>query len=56
MVWKNLFMKQKQTQRFWNQTYGYQRGNIGGRDKLRGLDEQIHSTIDKVGEQQGPTV
>ena len=30
--------KQKQTQRFWNQIYGYQRGNVGGRDKLGGWD------------------
>ena len=30
----NLFTKQKQTHRSWNQTYGYQRGNMGGNDKL----------------------
>ena len=29
---KGLFTKQKHTQRFQNQTYGYQSGNIGGRD------------------------
>ena len=27
---QNLFTKQKQTQRFQNQTYGYQRGNVAG--------------------------
>ena len=32
--------KQKQTQRFRNQTYVYQRGNVveEGRDNLQGLD------------------
>ena len=30
----NLFTKQKQTLRPQKQTYGYQRGNVGGRDKL----------------------
>ena len=32
-----LFTEQKQTYRFWKQTYGYQRGNIGG-DKLGAWD------------------
>ena len=36
MTQKNLFIMQKQIQRFQNQTSGYQKGNIGGRDKLRG--------------------
>ena len=30
--------KTEQTQRFLNQTYSYQRGNVGGRDKLGGWD------------------
>ena len=30
----SLFTKQKQTHRLQKQTYGYQRGNVGGRDKL----------------------
>ena len=30
----NLFTKQKQYHRLWKQTYGYQRGNVVGRDKL----------------------
>ena len=34
----NLFMKE--TQRFQNQTYGYQRENTGGRDGLGGWDWQ----------------
>ena len=29
---------QKQTQRFWNQTYGYQGGNLEVGNKLRGWD------------------
>ena len=34
MLQENLFTKQKQTQRFQSQTYGYHRGNVVGRDKL----------------------
>ena len=34
MMRKNLFIKQKQTQRFLNQMYGYHKGNVTGRDKL----------------------
>ena len=30
----NLFIKQKQTHRLQKQTYGYQRGKVGVRDKL----------------------
>ena len=33
MIQKNLFTKHKHL--FQNQIYGYQRGNMGGRDKLR---------------------
>ena len=32
MIPKNGFTKQKQTQSFQHQTYGYQRGNMGGRE------------------------
>ena len=32
----NLLTKQKQTQRFQNQTYSYQRGNVGG-----GMDLEV---------------
>ena len=44
---KNLFTKQKQTQTFQNQTYGYQRGNIAERGGLEGwdCDWRIHTTI-----------
>ena len=34
MVQMNLFTKQKQTHRLRKQMYGYQRGNVQGRDKL----------------------
>ena len=30
MIQMNLSAKQKQTHRFWKQTYGYQRGNVRG--------------------------
>ena len=45
MIQKNVFTKQKQAQRFQNQTYCYQRGNTGLRDKLGGWDWHIHTTI-----------
>ena len=34
----DLFTKQKQTHRSQNHTYGYQRGNVGGSDKLGDWD------------------
>ena len=34
MIQMDLFIKQKQTHRLRKQTYGYQRGKGGGRDKL----------------------
>ena len=52
----NLFTKQKQTHRLYKQMYGYQRGNVGGRDKLGVWDYHIHTTIYKIDNQQGPTV
>ena len=55
MIQVNLFTKQKQTHRLQKQTYGYQRGKVG-RAKLRVWDEQIHMTIYKRDNQQGPTV
>ena len=30
MIEMNLFTKQKQTHSLWQQTYGYQRGKVGG--------------------------
>ena len=37
-------------------TYGYQRGNMGERDKSGAWDEHTHTTIYKIDNQQGPTV
>ena len=51
----NLFTKQKQTHRHRKQTYGYQKGG-GERDKLGVWDENIHTTMFKIDNQQGPTV
>ena len=51
----NLFTKQKQTHRLRRQTYDYQRGKVGGRDKLGVWDQQIHTTVYKIDNQQGPT-
>ena len=34
MIQMNLFTEQKQANRHRKQTYGYQRGNVEGRDKL----------------------
>ena len=48
MMQKNLSTKQKQTQRFWNQTFHYQRVNIVGRDGVRGWDWHIHTTTYKI--------
>ena len=38
MIQMNLFTKQKQTHRHRKQTYGYQRGKVGGRDKFGDWD------------------
>ena len=48
-VQKNVFIKQKQTQRFQNQTYGYQKGNAMGRDELGGWEWHVHTIIYKIG-------
>ena len=34
MIQINLFIKEKQTRRLREQTYDYQRGKVGGRDKM----------------------
>ena len=48
----NLFTKQKQTHRSQNQINSYQRGNMGGSDKLGDWDWHTHTTIYKVGAPQ----
>ena len=30
IIWENLFIKQKQSHRFQNQTLGYAKGKLGG--------------------------
>ena len=52
----NLFTKRKQTYRNQKQIYGYQRGNMVGRDKSGAWDEHTHTTIYKIDNQQGPIV
>ena len=52
----NLFTKQKQTYRYRKQTYGYQMGNMAGRDKSGTWNEHTHTIIYKIDNQQGPTV
>ena len=41
----NLFTKQKYTHRHRKQTYGYQRGKVGGGTNW---DRHIHTTIFKI--------
>ena len=55
MIQMNLFTKQKQTHRHRKWTYGYQSGKEW-RDKLGVWNQQIHITIYKIDNQQGPTV
>ena len=52
----NLFTKQKQTHTHRNQTYGYQKEQGVGRDKLGVWDQQIQTTTYEIDKQQGPTV
>ena len=49
----NLSMKQKQTVRHREQTYGGQGGGVWGRDGLGLWDQQKQTTIYRMG-QQGP--
>ena len=51
----NIFTKQKQTHQHKQQMYGHQRGG-GKRDKLGVWGRNIHTTIYKIGNQQGPTL
>ena len=51
----NLSTKQKQTHRLRKQTYGYQRGKVGG-SKLGVWDWHVHTAVFKTDNQQGPTV
>ena len=50
----NLFTKQKQTQRFREQTYASD--EVGERDRLRVRDGRIYTALFKMGSQQGSTI
>ena len=52
----NLFTWQKQSYRYGKQTYGYQRGNMEGRDKSGAWDEHRHTTIYEIDNQQGHAI
>ena len=39
----SLFTRQKQTYRYWKQTYGYQRGSVGGRNKSGAWYDHIYT-------------
>ena len=43
----NLFIKEKHTRRYRKQTYDYQRGKVGGRDKLE-AGVNIHIRSDQI--------
>ena len=58
MMQNNLFIKQKQTYRFQNQTYGYHKGNRGGKERIRRMEIMytLMYTIDALyGEKNGYT-
>ena len=52
----NLFTEQIQTHRLRKQTYGSHKRKKVERDKLGVWDENIHTTVYKIGKHQGPTV
>ena len=52
----NLFTKQKQSHRRRKQTYGYQRGKVGGRDKSGTWGKHMNTTIYNIDKQQRSTV
>ena len=55
----NLFTKQKQTYRYWEQTMvtkGEKCGGGGGGNKSKAWDEHTHTTIYNTDNQQGPPV
>ena len=57
----NLFTKQKETHRHRKQTYGYQRGSMGGgkneiHTTIHEKGKQIHTTIYEKGKQTHTTI
>ena len=45
---QKTYSQNRKSQRFQNQTYGYQRGNAVGGDGLGGKDWHIHTTTHKT--------
>ena len=43
--YKWTYLQNRKTYKYWKQTYGYQRGNVAGRDKSGAWDEHTHATI-----------
>ena len=54
MIQMNLFTKQKQTHR--KPTYSYEGERVAGRDRLGVWDLHVHTSVFKIGNQQGPIV
>ena len=54
MIQMNLSIKQ--THRFREWTYDYQRGSAGGKEEMRVWDWNVHTSLFKTGNQQGLTV
>ena len=52
----NLSVKQKQTDRHREQTYGCQGGGGWGTNEVGGWDQQIQTIVYRMDKQQGPTV
>ena len=48
MVQMNLFIKEKQTHRLREQSYGYHRERVEGRDRLEFWYWHVHSAIFKI--------
>ena len=52
----NLFIKQKQTHRLRERTFGYQGEKDEGRDSQGVWDGHVHTAIFKMNNQQRPTI
>ena len=48
LIQMNLFEEQKQTHRLQKETYGYQREEVDGRNKLGVLDQHIRTALHKI--------
>ena len=56
MIQMNSSTKQNQLTDLENETYVYQEGRMGGRNRLEVWDRHKHTTIFKIGNQQRPNV